>query len=213
MMNFFQWTHVPGKLKWISSGRGVVVGVNSGNNIYYRKGLSAGRPQGSGWAHVPGKLMMIEIWESQVVGTNPGHVIFKSPVTGVRTPRTTRPSRPSGARRHLGCWRDKPRRAIAGGIRFRGSIAKCEQFARRNGFRIFAIQYGGECFTARNAHQTYRKYGRAGNCKNGKGGGWAQNVYTVGGTGGGKKSMMNIIFEPKQNSLPRYRIILGCSQR
>ena len=89
--------------------------------------------------------------------------------------------RSGGARRHLGCWRDKPRRAIAGGIRFRGSIAKCEQYARRHGYRVFAIQYGGECFTAGNAHQTYRKYGRAGNCRNGKGGGWAQNVYTVGG--------------------------------
>ena len=83
----FQWIHVPGKLKWISSGRGVVVGVNSGNNIYYRKGLSAGRPTGTGWVHIPGKLMMIEIYGDQVVGTNPGHAIFKCPVTGVPSTR------------------------------------------------------------------------------------------------------------------------------
>ena len=79
----FQWTHVPGKLKWISSGRGVVVGVNSRNNIYYRSGLSSGTPTGGAWVQIPGKLKMIDIYEDQVVGTNPGNVIFKSPVSGV----------------------------------------------------------------------------------------------------------------------------------
>ena len=89
-------------------------------------------------------------------------------------------------RRSLGCWRDRPQRAIGGGIRFRGSIDKCEQYARRHHWRVFAIQAGGECFTAGNAHQTYRRYGRANNCaRNGKGGGWAQNVYQVGGGSGG----------------------------
>ena len=84
-------------------------------------------------------------------------------------------------RHSLGCWRDRSQRAISGGIRFRGSIDKCEQFARRHNYKVFAIQYGGECFTASNADQTYRKYGHANNCKNGTGGGWAQNVYTTGG--------------------------------
>ena len=84
-------------------------------------------------------------------------------------------------RQSLGCWRDRSQRAISGGIRFRGSIDKCEQFARRHNYKVFAIQYGGECFTASNAHQTYRKYGHAKNCRNGTGGGWAQNVYTTGG--------------------------------
>jgi uncharacterized protein (AIM24 family) len=57
--------------------------VNRGNNIYYRKGISASRPTGTGWVHVPGKLMQIEIYGNQVVGTNPGHVIFKSAVSGI----------------------------------------------------------------------------------------------------------------------------------
>ena len=87
MPYFFQWIHIPGKLKWISSGRNVVIGVNSGNNIYYRKGMSSGRPTGTGWVHIPGKLMMVEIYENQVVGTNSGHAIYKCPVSGVPAPK------------------------------------------------------------------------------------------------------------------------------
>ena len=83
----FQWTHISGKLKWISSGRNVVVGVNSGDNIYYRTGMSAGAPTGSGWKHIGGKLMMIEIYENEVVGTNSGHAIYKCPVSGVSAPK------------------------------------------------------------------------------------------------------------------------------
>ena len=89
-LEHFQWTHVGGKLKWISSGRNVVVGVNSGNNIYYRTGMSAGAPTGSGWKHIGGKLMMIEIYENEVVGTNSGHSIYKCPVSGVSAPKQTK---------------------------------------------------------------------------------------------------------------------------
>ena len=100
MVNFdhehFQWTHIGGKLKWISSGRNVVVGVNSGDNIYYRTGMSAGTPTGSGWKHIGGKLMMIEIYENEVVGTNSGHAIYKCPVSGVSAPKQTKkPSKKS----------------------------------------------------------------------------------------------------------------------
>ena len=89
-LEHFQWTHIGGKLKWISSGRNVVVGVNSGNNIYYRTGMSAGAPTGSGWKHIGGKLMMIEIYENEVVGTNSGHAIYKCPVSGVSAPKQTK---------------------------------------------------------------------------------------------------------------------------
>ena len=82
-ISHFQWIHIPGKLKWISSGSNIVVGVNSNNDIFYRKGMSAGRPTGTGWVRVPGKLMQIEVYGNEVVGTNPGHVIFRAPVTGV----------------------------------------------------------------------------------------------------------------------------------
>ena len=91
----FQWTHIGGRLKWISSGRNVVVGVNSGNNIYYRTGMSAGKPTGSRWKHIGGKLTMIEIYENEVVGTNSRHAIYKCPVSGVSAPKQTKPKRPS----------------------------------------------------------------------------------------------------------------------
>jgi len=83
------------------------------------------------------------------------------------------------AGRRLGCWRDHSHRAIAGGIRFRGSPARCEAFARKHGWRVYAVQYGGECFTGPNAHRTYSKYGHAHNCRHGRGGGWANDVYEV----------------------------------
>jgi len=82
---------------------------------------------------------------------------------------------------HIGCFRDNHNRAIAGGIRFRGSVAQCEKYARDHHWQNFAVQYGGECFTGPHAHDTYAKYGHAGNCKDGKGGGWANDVYEVDG--------------------------------
>lgn len=83
------------------------------------------------------------------------------------------------AGRRLGCWRDRRNRAIAGGIRFRSSPGRCEIYARDHGWRVYAVQYGGECFTGPRAGRTYRKYGHARNCKNGRGGGWANSVYEV----------------------------------
>ena len=43
---------------------------------------------------------------------------------------------------------------------------------------IFAVQNGGWCAAATNLNG-YRKYGKAGNCKNGKGGPWANDVYRI----------------------------------
>ncbi|XP_063690486.1 uncharacterized protein LOC134823063 [Bolinopsis microptera] len=83
----------------------------------------------------------------------------------------------------LGCWNDNSRRAIAGGIRFNSAnpIETCYNFAKEKGYSVFAVQYNTECFTAEDAHEieTYKKYGRATNCEDGKGGSWAQNVYLV----------------------------------
>ena len=63
-----------------------MVGVNSKNDIFYRQGMSAKTPTGTGWVHVSGKLMMIEIYYNQVVGTNTGHAIYKCPVSGISAP-------------------------------------------------------------------------------------------------------------------------------
>ena len=43
---------------------------------------------------------------------------------------------------------------------------------------IFAVQNGGWCAAANNMNG-YRRYGKATNCKNGKGGPWANDVYRI----------------------------------
>ncbi|KAL5268377.1 hypothetical protein ACHWQZ_G002293 [Mnemiopsis leidyi] len=81
----------------------------------------------------------------------------------------------------FGCWKDSPLRAISGGIRFipgDDPIEGCRKIALDRGYKVFAVQYGGECFTDEDAHQTYQKYGRSEDCSSdGRGGPWAQNVY------------------------------------
>ncbi|KAL5254789.1 hypothetical protein ACHWQZ_G014288 [Mnemiopsis leidyi] len=81
----------------------------------------------------------------------------------------------------LGCWTDTGDRAIAGGIRLNSNdpIKDCYNYARDQGFSVFAVQYNTECFTAANAAETYDKYGGSSGCSNGRGGSWAQNVYKV----------------------------------
>merc|ERR1711937_63839 len=80
--------------------------------------------------------------------------------------------------RHIGCFRDHPHRAIAGGIRFRGPVARCARFARAHHWRFFSVQYGGECFTGPISYtRHFGRYGRAHNCHHGTGGGWSNDVY------------------------------------
>lgn len=83
--------------------------------------------------------------------------------------------------RRIGCFKDGPSRAIDGGIRIRSNnpIVDCANYAGARGWTIFAVQYNIECFTAANAGQTYNKYGGANNCANGRGGGYANDVYEV----------------------------------
>ena len=84
--------------------------------------------------------------------------------------------------KQLGCWADKPSRAIVGGIRFTSDypIKDCQKYAVDRKWTIFAIQYSNECFTAANAGDTYQKYGASLACStNRRGGVWAQNVYSI----------------------------------
>jgi len=89
------------------------------------------------------------------------------------------PEAPACARKSLGCWKDDPLRAIQGGIRFNSNnpIEDCEKYAKENGYAVFAVQYNTECFTAATAASTYHTYGPSEGCRDGRGGGWAQNVY------------------------------------
>ena len=60
-------------------------------------------------------------------------------------------------------------------------IAKCAAVAKSYGFQLFAIQNGGMCLSGPNAHDTYKIHGLAKNCKDGKGGPWASDVYIFNG--------------------------------
>ena len=81
----------------------------------------------------------------------------------------------------LGCWSDRGNRAISGGIRLRSDnpIEDCFNFARLFGYKVFAVEYGKECFTAMDADKTYMKYGKSEKCKDGRGGGWSFNAYEI----------------------------------
>ena len=71
-----QWNKVAGKLKWISSGKSVVFGVNSADDIFYRVGITESVPIGTHWVQVPGKLSQIDTYEDFVWGVNAGQIPF-----------------------------------------------------------------------------------------------------------------------------------------
>ena len=75
-MDHLQWQHIGGKLKWISSGKNVVFGVNSNDDIFYRAGITSSAPAGSHWVHVPGKLAHIDTHGDFVWGVNSANNAF-----------------------------------------------------------------------------------------------------------------------------------------
>ena len=93
---------------------------------------------------------------------------------------------------NVGCFRDRGNRAInpldgkltflRGNYRARkDAIEKCAAVAALRGHKVFGVQHGGWCASSPTGHRTYGKYGRAKNCKNGKGGAWANDVYKLKG--------------------------------
>ena len=60
------------------------------------------------------------------------------------------------------------------------AILACFEAAKARRFHIFAVQNNGWCAGAPGGDQ-YKKYGSATNCANGKGGGWANDVYQIKG--------------------------------
>ena len=77
------WKRIPGGLKQIDSGpKGIVCGVNSGDNIYCRVQISRYAPYGRRWIHVPGKLKYISCGDYGHWGVNKNGVIwFRQGVT------------------------------------------------------------------------------------------------------------------------------------
>lgn len=93
----------------------------------------------------------------------------------------------------VGCYRDAEDRAIPlvegtdplldGHYSSRlNAVAKCAVVARKNGFRMFAVQNGGWCAGSLAAVETFDKYGISYDCQgDGKGGDLANNVYVIQG--------------------------------
>ncbi|KXJ27731.1 hypothetical protein AC249_AIPGENE16919 [Exaiptasia diaphana] len=59
------------------------------------------------------------------------------------------------------------------------SIERCYQDAVKGGFTMFGLQHGGECWTGDKLEKTYSKHGEADNCKDGLGGVWSNDVYSI----------------------------------
>ena len=79
--SLIQWERTDGKLKWISSGTNLVVGVYENDYIYYRTGVSASNPTGTAWVHIPGlTLTQIDIDGKQIIGVKRNYEIYKSEI-------------------------------------------------------------------------------------------------------------------------------------
>ena len=94
----------------------------------------------------------------------------------------------------LGCWKDDLPRAIDGDLegiinpsnlfdehykRRSNVVHKCFKAALSQGYGVFAVQDGGQCFSTSSAEVTYKKYGSSNNCVQGKGGPMANDVYGI----------------------------------
>ena len=101
--------------------------------------------------------------------------------------------------KHIGCYKDTDARAMVLlegrndellGSNYKereGAIDKCYQVAKSQGFGIFGLQHGGECWGSSVLDNAYGKYGTSADCKDGKGGIWANDVYQVNTLCGAKK--------------------------
>ena len=74
----FQWESIDGTMKWISSGKDILVGVDRNNEVYYRSGMSSANPKGEKWVKVSGSLAQIEVDGLQTVGVNGNGEPFQS---------------------------------------------------------------------------------------------------------------------------------------
>ncbi|XP_044165741.1 uncharacterized protein LOC114963329 isoform X1 [Acropora millepora] len=92
---------------------------------------------------------------------------------------------------NYGCFRDTGNRAIPtiegsdpvldGNYKVRrNAISKCAVATLQKRYGVFAVQDGGWCAASKTAGNTFDKYGKSDACnEDGKGGGWANNVYLI----------------------------------
>ena len=64
-------------------------------------------------------------------------------------------------------------------MRGKDKVNLCNLDAVKLGYTVFAMQYGGQCFSGPSAAQTDRKYGSSIACVDGTGGGWSNDVYMI----------------------------------
>ena len=57
----------------------------------------------------------------------------------------------------------------------------CYLKAWKKGYKVFAVRYGGECWSSKNAIESYNKYGVANDCWGGIGGDYSNAVYQITG--------------------------------
>ena len=67
-----------GKLKYITSGDGYVLGVNNADEIFVREGISSTQPTGTTWTKLDGKLTVIDSYSNNAWGVNSVDKIFNT---------------------------------------------------------------------------------------------------------------------------------------
>jgi len=109
--------------------------------------------------------------------------------------------KPSPGYKHNGCWEDKEDRAVPtmeytdprlDGASYWGradAITKCYNVAKDRGMKVFALQHNGWCAGSTDPNG-FKRYGPSGACYGeGKGGPWANDVYTIGDEAGDKAAL------------------------
>jgi len=111
----------------------------------------------------------------QVINTS-GQVVYSSPAGNILQ------------NNYLGCYRDRPQRAMPKYLGNRKTYETCQEEAQKGNWKYFGLQYmqsneTSECWVNNNLEQS-TGYGKATNCRQAKdgtwnGGGWSNAVYSV----------------------------------
>ncbi|PVD26568.1 hypothetical protein C0Q70_14245 [Pomacea canaliculata] len=84
------WTLVPGLLKQLDVGRNIVVGVNSENEILYRKDIKGQNPTGLDWVQLDGRLKHVTVSPNGAIwGISPDNLVYFRDGISVQNPAGT----------------------------------------------------------------------------------------------------------------------------
>ena len=66
-------------MKYVSSGKKIVIGVSAIDNIFMREGISASNPTGTSWKQVSGNLKLIDSYRPKKIwGIAEGDAVYHS---------------------------------------------------------------------------------------------------------------------------------------